>query len=293
MMFNTLVSHRAPRRTRLGACLLISLAAALGCASANARDLSRNDPDRAAILDAVRGDPDARLVVKDLVRWGDLAYVCALKQDRDGDYYRTDESIEVYQSALARRDGTWDAVGLGGGFAGDGAHVDCNVDDAPVTQENLGRLLAQSVQSSVLDALDYGQMSGDYDGWLRWLAQHHLLGDFSIEHEKRAYTQDQAQFSSKPCGKSQPCRKKIADAYTALTKASADASVSSLVWTNCGYGLRVTNLAIVAACVDKFRAAPDCRTGQHYGADHASIGRCIGAIKRQCKADLGEQGPCN
>lgn len=293
MAFDFLAHHYPLRRVRIAACLLIALAAAFVCAASNARDLSRNDPDRAAILDAVRGEPDVHLVVKDLVRWGDLAYVCVLKQGRDGDYYRTDESIEVYQSALGRVDGAWDAVSLGGGFAGDAAHVDCNVNDAPVTQENLGRLIAQSVQASVLDALDYGQMTNDYDRWLHWLAQRHLLDDFSIEHEKRAYTQDQAQFSSKACGKSQPCRKKIADAYADLSKASADASVSSLVWTNCGYGLRVTNLALVAACVGKFRAAPDCRAGQRYGADHASIGRCVGAIKRQCKADLGEQGPCN
>ncbi len=293
MTFDNLTPQRALRRMRIGTCLLISLAAALACPSGDARDLSRNDPDRAAILDAARGDPQVRLVVKDLARWNDLAYLCALKQEGTGEYLRTDDAIKVYRYALVRAPAGWTPVEIGGGFAADAAHVDCTIDDQAVTPDNLGGFIADAVKSTVLDSLDYGRLNTDADDLLKLLAHKKLLDDFSIEHDKSAYSADQAAISRTACGNAEACKKKIGQAYDFLTKMRTDPAVSSLIWANCNYGLRVSNLALVAACVDKTKALPQCRPNQRFNADRENITQCIGSLKRQCRADLGEQGPCN
>ncbi|WP_423370647.1 hypothetical protein [Burkholderia sp. LMG 32019] len=103
----------------------------------HARDLDRNDPDRAPILAAVHrlndSQPDLkdyRYFVVDLVKDRDAAFLCVALADNGGDLMLTDDQAGIMTFALEKRDPQWLATELGGvGFAAGAKPVqsDCRV----------------------------------------------------------------------------------------------------------------------------------------------------------------------
>ncbi|WP_423383012.1 hypothetical protein [Burkholderia sp. LMG 32019] len=116
-----------------------------------AHDLQKNDPERQEILDAVRkieasmyDVKDVKFVVKDLIRDGDAAYVCALTEV-DGQMARTDDSFNVGHWALLHQPDGWHVIDLGDGLADSPHNVDCRVSNhVIVTRSDIANAIADA-----------------------------------------------------------------------------------------------------------------------------------------------------
>jgi len=270
----------------------------IGHASAVAADLPRSDPDRAAILEAARPVPDVKFVVKDLRKFGDFAFLCALEQSTDGAIFGTDDQLDVYQWVFVRHVGKWHAIEAGGAFARNAQHVSCEThrvgaDSAPQkmeSEQDIASLAVNLVEEQIRSALHYHQMVDPNASVLRALQSKNLLRDMSIERDKNPYDTGQLQIAKQHCA-SRNCAGETAEAFQLLSKARTDDKVSSLVWANCQYGLRAHNLVFIQRCVSTASRLPYCRPRMKLTADRKDIGRCIGNIRAMCEKEL--PGLCN
>jgi len=104
-------------------------------------DLAKDDPDRNQILDAVRKLHSAtehgriKLVVRDLIKDGDAAYLCALIQI-DGELLRNDESLAVEKWGLRKLAHGWEAVEVDTDFASKTLQADCRVWEREISSRN-------------------------------------------------------------------------------------------------------------------------------------------------------------
>lgn len=270
----------------------------IGQASAVAADLPRSDPDRAAILDAARPAADVKFVVKELRKFGDFAFLCALEQTTGGGIIGTDDELDVYQWVFVRHAGRWHAIEAGGGFARNAQHVSCenhrgNADGSPQkidSEQDIASLAVNVVEQEIRSALDYHQMVDVNASVLKALQSKNLLRDMSIEHEKNPYDAGQLQIAKEHCA-SRGCAGDTVKAFQLLAKARNDDTVSSLVWANCQYGLRAHNLMFIQRCVDVASRLPYCRPRMKLNTDRKDIGHCIADIRALCEKDL--PGLCN
>lgn len=265
----------------------------IGCSSAIAADLPRSDPDRAAILQAARPAPDMKFVVKDLKKFGDFAFLCALEQMPDGGIVGTDDAIDVYKWTFVRNAGQWHAIDAGGGFARDAQHVSCEIDrgdvgSSPTTiesEQDIVGVTVDVVKAQIRSDLDYRQLVDANAPVLRALESKKVFGDMTIEHEKKPLDPVQRKVSKQSCA-SPNCGVEADKAFQLLSNARTDDKVSSLVWAGCQYGLRALNLTIVQRCVSSAARLPYCRPNMRLKADRQDIGHCIADIRAMCEKDL-------
>lgn len=77
------------------------------------QDLERGSPERKAILDSIRSTErfsylaGTQFDVKKIWASKNYAYVCALVINKDGQYNRTDEQLDVYQVILVKQKDQW------------------------------------------------------------------------------------------------------------------------------------------------------------------------------------------
>ncbi len=272
-------------RTLLAAALgglALSTFASLACAQG--RDLPRTDPDRQAILDAARGDErTVRFVVKDLAKFGSAAYLCALISE-DGGLRRTDESIEVYRYGLIRVDGRWRAMDVGGTFTDSAKNVACGTMEGPVASaDEVHSLLKQHVQAAVQQELDFAFSAKLPPPMFEELSRNGILANVDIEHAKQPFDKVQLKLAVEKCADA-GCRAAQKEAFAALNKSESDASLSSLVWENCRYGLRVFNLTAIRECLAQNASRPQCRPHLEYPKDKKTIDACVDGLRKTCHA---------
>jgi len=265
----------------------------LGHSNADAADLPRSDPDRAAILQAARPAPDVKFVVKDLRKFGDFAFLCALQQTSDGGIIGTDEAIDVYKWTFVRNGGKWHAIDAGGGFARDAQHVSCDIDRIDLgpapnkieSAQDIVSLTAALVKEQIKFDLDYRQLVDANHPVLRALQSKNVFGDMSIEHEKKPFDPIQLQVAKESCS-SRSCVDETQKAFQLLSTARKDATVSSLVWAGCQYGLRALSMSVIQRCVSSAARLPYCRPRMKLNADRTEIAHCIADIRAMCEKDI-------
>lgn len=270
----------------------------IGHPSAIAADLPHSDPDRAAILQAARPSPDVKFLVKDLRKFGDFAFLCALEQSADGGIIGTDEALDVYKWTFVRNAGQWHAIEAGGGFARDAQHVPCEIDRGDVvpslkkieTEQDIVSLTVNLVKAQIKSDLDYRQLVDANAPVLRALESKKVFGDMPIEHEKKPFDPVQLQVARQRCA-SRSCAEDTVTAFDLLSKARTDDTVSSLVWAGCQYGLRALNLMVIQRCVSSAARLPYCRPHMTLNADRKDIGHCIADLRAKCEKDM--PGFCN
>ncbi|QNK00912.1 hypothetical protein [Dyella telluris] len=256
----------------------------LASLSVTAADIDRNDPDRAAILNAARGDENVRFVVKDLVKDGDFAYLCALKQE-DGAVLGTDESIDVYNWVAYRQQGGWQALPLDGSLAPSGDKIDCTQDDKAITtaaqiRSTIAARFAANVRVELHDGL-----SAETRETLRQLIQLGVLQAVDAEEAKKPYSDTQRRVVLDACD-NDACRKGNQRAYERLQQMQPLPAISSLVWNSCSYGMRGLNLTLIASCVEVTAPLPVCRPHQRLPNDQKTIENCLAAVRKKCESDV-------
>ncbi len=102
--------------------LKFALNAALLAASldlAHAADLDRSDPDRAQILAAAHRDrkEDGRYIVLEMVKTGDVAFLCAAIRLPQGSIEQTDDAIDIDLLAFQKTAGVWKNVASAANFS--------------------------------------------------------------------------------------------------------------------------------------------------------------------------------
>lgn len=265
----------------------------MGYASAIAADLPRSDPDRAAILQAARPAPDVKFVVKDLRKFGDFAFLCALQQESDGAIIGTDEALDVYMWTFVKNAGKWHAIDAGGRFARDAQHVSCEIgrDDIDPSlhkiesEQDVVNLTVHLVKEQIRSELDYRQLPDANAPVLRALENKKVLGDLPIDYKKDPFDPVQLKIAKERCA-SRGCIQETGKAIDLLNKARTDDTVSSLVWAGCQYGMRAFNFTIIQRCVSVASRLPYCRPHMKLNADRKDIAHCIGDMRAMCEKDI-------
>jgi hypothetical protein len=275
--------------------LAICLFGSVVAAGSGVRDLPKSDPDRSALLDAARAGEDVKFVVRDFVKAGDYAFLCALKKERSGGIVGTDDMIDVYRYFFVRESGRWIPIPREGGFTNDVRDVPCEIDLAddlprapgethPVLLEHeadLVRVIVSEVQSTIRHDLDAGAVDPDAREQWELLGRKKVARDFSIEHEKPKTEPLPVQVTSqqRAC-KSAACKKAVEDAFHDLLVLRNDERVSSLVWANCWQD---ADLAATRACVSAMSSRPYCRPAMKFVADRRDIDRCAAEIRQRTR----------
>jgi hypothetical protein len=268
---------------------------------ASARDIPRTDPDRKAILDAVRRSPEIQFVVKDLYRSGDFAWLCAV-ETVNGVMRRTDEGDpgpELHAFVLLHDKGAWVySESMFGGFLSAAEKADCtftveqvaDLAGPPASERDLKAVWQFVVHERLLDDLKWGHWGKSLDDGVRstiaMLKAHGIAEDFVIDDKTGKYLKpDQQLFdiAMEQC-KDAHCRKATSQAAADLPRLYDDSRVSSLVWDNCQYGRRMGRVDLIANCVDTHRLKPYCRPGMRYFQDKEDIQHCLGDIAQQCRS---------
>jgi hypothetical protein len=259
-----------------------------------ARDIPRTDPERKAFLDAVRSSPEIRFVVKDLYRSGDFAWLCALETE-NGVVRRTDESVEVNAYILLRNKGAWVSEPFWTGFLGHEGTADCsmaveqidNVAAPPASEDDLKAVWKYVVRIGLMEDVKWGHWGKSLDDGVRsrmsMLKEHGMQEDFVIDHPKDKFDQLQFDIAMEQC-KDSGCKKTMAQAAADLIRLNGDSRISSMVWENCKYGLRLHRTDLIANCIDTHMLMPHCRPGLHYFENKEDIQHCLGDIAQQCRA---------
>jgi hypothetical protein len=261
-----------------------------------ARDLPRSDPDRAAILNAARGADKVKFIVKDLFKAGDFAFLCALKQEPNGGVIGTDDMLDVLQWVLIKRGKAWTAVRVGEGFAPDVSHVPCGFVDEAVrskdgiiaTREEVVGVLVVAFRDEIQRQLDQGTFDEDDLALLGMLIQRGLTSGISIEHKKDKIDPVQLKVCVDRC-KSSACVDDNKSAFEALSRWWDDAKISSLVWSNCGYGVRAGTLVAVRECVREMSERSYCRPNMTLVRDRKDIEECLAETNSLCRRTIGRK----
>jgi len=269
--------------------------------ASSARDLPHTDPERKAILDATRSDPAVRFVVKDLYRSGDFAWLCA-QDSVDGAITRVGEAIQVKAFILFRDKGVWFSVDVWHGWfnRGEKALADCssafdsingaipldqfNIVVPPVSEEDIKTLWQIAGRSAIMDYIGLRKREGaNVLGTIAMLKQHGILEDFVIDYPKGEVGHGDIDAAMKRC-KDASCRKVMTQAAADISRQRGDNRVSSLVWDNCQYGVRIQRMDSITNCIGTHMLKPYCRSGMHYFQDKEDIQRCLGDIAKQCRS---------
>ncbi|MDD5084388.1 MAG: hypothetical protein PHT88_05685 [Candidatus Moranbacteria bacterium] len=259
-------------------------------ATASARDLPRSDPARKAILDTVRSSPKIKFVVKDLYRSGDFAWLCAV-ESKNGVLHSDELGLFVLKYVLLLDHGKWIAESAGEGAG----NVECGSEliygsppaELPASEEDLKAIWKAVIHQALLDDLKWGHWGKSLDDGVRnmisILKAHGIEEDFVIEHPKEKLDKMQFDIATEQC-KDARCKKAMTQAAADLPRLRDDSRVSSLVWDNCQYGLRINRTDVIANCVDTHMFKPYCRPGMHYFQDKKDIQHCLGDILQQCRS---------
>jgi hypothetical protein len=258
-----------------------------------ARDLPSSDPDRAALLDAARDDEHDRFAVRDLLKVGDCAFLCALKQYPSGEFVGSDGATDVYHYFFVRQDGSW--VPISGGVASthDTREVPCGIQPLDKFQRALGwsqpvviqgeaeltQVMVTEVQSAIRYDLD--QSAVDPGHLVAWelLGRRGITRDFSIEHvlSKDEPSKESVQWQQRACS-SALCGKTLKAALRDLVAMKKSGRVSSLVWEGCWADL---DLVSTRACVVELSSRPYCRPRMQFVADRQDIDRCAAEVRQR------------
>lgn len=270
----------------------------IGHICAIAADLPHSDPDRAAILQAARPAPEIKFVVKDLRKFGDFAFLCALQQLPGGGIIGTDDALDVYQWTFVKNAGKWHAIEVGGGFAQDAQHVSCEIQRTDIdpslrkieTEQDIVKLTAALVTEQIRSDLGYRKLVDANAPVLRALESKNVLSNIPIEQKKEPFDPVQLKAAKGSCT-SPSCAQETDKAFKLLSRARTDEAVSSLVWTSCQYGLRALNAMMIQRCVSAASRLPYCRPHMKLNADRKDIAHCISDIQAMCEKDI--PGLCN
>jgi len=260
--------------------------------ASSARDLPHTDPERKAILDAMRSSPDrtpnSHYVVKDLYRSGDFAWLCAVESDKYGVVRNTDESITVHAFVLLLDKGTWILDSPWYGWLGHEGADDCSAagektldrPGPPASKDDFKAVWQFVVKKRLLGDLEHGHfgktLADEMQSKVAVLKAHGVLEDFVIDHSMEKFSQVYFDNAAWWC-KDANCRNAITQAAADLSRLHGDSRVSSLVWDNCQHDGPV----LMASCIDTHMPKPYCRPGLLYFQDKDDIQHCLDDIAKQ------------
>jgi len=267
--------ERQGRRSVRG--IALALVAVLTSApAARARDLPKTDPDRKLILDSARGQDNVKLIVKDLVRDGDFAHLCALKQEPEGGIIGTDDMLDVYEWVLIRDEGRWVARGLGGGLAQSVSSASCASE--PRSKVDIVGALSQAVRWELLDLM-IGRHSIDEVSPLFALLERkgHTTG--IVMDEENELPEFRVSLLLEACKKNEKCKaetRRILARVEALRKSE---HVNALAWKFCDRtSSRRSDAAALEQCLETAAAEPACRTGLSLPRDRQTLEQCAATL---------------
>jgi len=261
--------------------------------ASSARDLPHTDPERKAILDAVRSSPEIRFVVKDLYRNGDFAWLCAV-ESKNGVLHSDELGLTVLRFILLLDKGKWVAEsereGSGSVECGSELIYGAAPAELPASEDDLKAIWESIAHSALLDDLKWGHWGKSLDDGVRntivMLKAHGMPEDFVIDEKTDKYLKpDQQTFdiAMEQC-KDARCRKATSQATVDLPRLYGDRRVSTLVWDNCQYGRRLHRMDLISNCVNTHMLKPHCRPGMLYFQDKEDIQHCLGDILQQCRS---------
>jgi hypothetical protein len=147
-------------------------------------------------------------------------------------------------------------------------------------------VLVVALRDEIQKELDQGMFDEDNLAVLDMLIQRGLTSGISIEHKKDKFDPVQLRVCVDRC-KSSACVDDNKGAFEALSQWWDDAKISSLVWANCGYGMRAGTLVVVRECVREMSARAYCRPNMTLVRDRKDIEKCLAEINSLCRRTIG------
>lgn len=273
---------------RLLATLLFILAIPF---TAIARDLDKSDPVRKELLDAARGDADEHFIVKYLMRHDDMAYLCALKTDKSGMPFGTDDQTDIYNYLFVKSHNKWIVLDTGGGFTNKYQASDCeppkgeyfdffpaNLDDDALT---LWSMWIKHARRFFLANLEDGQTQLDQREVIAGLHENGILKKLpaDLPEKDNGDIDIGVPAMEQGCKKNAQCLANMKKTQAKLEDERRAKDVSGLVWDVC------TERAIysvpfekIEQCVATFSKKRYCRPGMDLFADNVDAKRCVSEI---------------
>jgi hypothetical protein len=270
---------RPSYETAARAAILFLVGSLLSGDHAWARDLPKTDPDRRAILNAIpRDEVGQKLVVKDLVRFGDFAYVCSLFRTPDGYIQHTDESIDLGQWVLLRDGARWLPLPSGGGFAESTTYVDCAPNGLPKDvhrirgEADIKRVYVATLGAALVDELTLGNRPGLMPLLVAFdvLRARDPAFDLPVEGAKSEILLG---------------RHQAGDPSSAEVRAVRDdPALSAYQWNRCEVmGMR-SNFDVNKECAADPVIRQACPSHMMLGRDRAAVDNCERTLQRLCLA---------
>jgi hypothetical protein len=175
-------------------------------------------------------------------------------------------------------------------FTGKVSRTDCRMNGAVVSGAGtIRQLIAEATTDEVRQSLDFFRPGPVLLEKLADLRAAHILESLDIEHPKAPLDPVQLQVAQEHCP-TPACRAQVTEAYGWMNAHAADASVSSLVWAQCGYGLRAFALGAVKACIVHAAPLPQCRPHLSLPQDVVRISQCVRVIHDACPVLFTDAG---
>lgn len=273
---------------------LAALSLFLFSAATQARDLDKSDPVRKQLLDAAREQPDEKFMVKYLIHEGNFAYLCALKVDKNGGIYGTDEDLDVYKYLLVKQGDQWISRTYRDGLTPKYQESDC----APEDSKFEGALPTglsddmHAIQSSWMDAMlmllreepDPRKWNAEDQKAYAALRAQGLLKTYPVDivgKEMFGYQLKYNLQTQNVCKTNRACVESADKSLAQIKKLAASNTVSELVWYGCDRSLQNDDkIEHLQQCVARFQSKPYCRVGMDYFNDRADVTRCFSEMKQ-------------
>lgn len=244
--------------------------------AAQARDLPRTDPDRKLILDSARGQDNVKLIVKDLVRDGDFAHLCALKQEPEGGIIGTDDMLDVYEWVLIRDEGRWVARGLGGGLAQSVSSASCASE--PKSKADIMGALSRAVRWELLDLMIGRHSIDEFSPLFALLERKGHTTGITMDEENEL-PEFRVSLLLEPCKNDEKCKAETRRILARVQAQRTSEHVNALAWKFCDRtSSRRSEAAALEQCLETAAAEPACRTGLRLPRDRQTLERCAATL---------------
>jgi hypothetical protein len=286
-----IIFERLFRHIRIVAATLLLATAPM---TSHAKNVDIHDPERKPLLDAARNNEDIRFVVKYMIRDEDLAYLCALKMEKNG-IVSTDGQMDI-NSYLFVKSGekwiVWDEWGVPAEKY-DAKYCEPSddyynglPDDLEGDSLALVSMTAKHTLEFLLEYRNETNWKPEQRDAISALRKHDWIERLPIdlgEKEVRGLSSAWAT-SEGPCHKEVKCLSNVKDYYERLVKLRNAKDISNLVWGACeNRGIYGATLEGVDRCIATFRAKPYCRPGMEFFRGRADVMRCLAEIDKMPK----------
>jgi hypothetical protein len=263
-------------RSRLWWAAVALMAALMFGHFAQARDLSKTDPDRKLILDSARGHDNVKLIVKDLYKDGDFALLCALEQEPEGGIIGTDDMLDVNEWVLIRDGGRWIARDTGAGLARSVSSASCA--RKPKSKADIIDALLQAVRWELLDVMMVRHSIDEYAPLFELLERKGHATGIPMDEENEL-PQFRVSLLLEACKKNAQCKAETRRILTRVEALRTSEHVNALAWKFCDRtASRTSAAAAFERCLETAAAEPACRIGLRLPRDRQTLEQCAATL---------------